>query len=295
MQSSRSKIKKSSLDNTSLPIHSLQKDESFISVKQIQHKNPYDFTREHRHTYFEVFFFETGGGNQLIDFVKYPIVKNSCYIVFPGQIHLMNRGKNADGLVIQFNQEIITSTQIKNLFQKMNFNNNATIIFENDSLKFKSIFRTLILLKENTEKNISKISEISLHFLQAILLQSIENKTNENKEMDSNKKILYQFLSLLEEHFTTNHSVNKYASLLNTTEKKLSVLSKKYLGKSPLQIIHARLILETKRILLFETISYKEIAYNLGFDSAGSFSQFIKNKTGYNPSELHAHLVEIHK
>ena len=115
------------------------------------------------------------------------------------------------------------------------------------------------------------------------------------KEIDSDKKLVYQFQKLLEEHFSKIHSVNKYATLLNTTEKKLSVLCKKYLGQSPLQIIHTRLILETKRILLFETISHKETAYNLGFDSAASFSQFIKNKTGYSPSELHLHLVEIHK
>ena len=83
--------------------------------------------------------------------------------------------------------------------------------------------------------------------------------------------------------------------LLNTTEKKLSVISKKYLGLSPLQVIHDRLLLEAKRILLFENSSHKEIAFHLGFDSPASFSLFIRNKTGYSPSELNLQLVNIHK
>jgi AraC family transcriptional activator of pobA len=89
--------------------------------------------------------------------------------------------------------------------------------------------------------------------------------------------------------------VQQYAALLKTTEKKLSSITKKYLGMNPLQVIHNRLLLEAKRILLFEDTSHKEIAFRLGFDSPASFSQFIKNKTGSSPSELHAHLVNIHK
>ena len=66
---------------------------------------------------------------------------------------------------------------------------------------------------------------------------------------------------------------------------------KNYIG----QVIHNRILLEAKRLLLFEEITHKEISYQLGFDSPPSFSAFIKSKTGYSPSELTQHLAEIHK
>ena len=52
-----------------LPVHSLGKNEYLVFVKEIQHKNPYDFTQVHRHDYYEIFFFENGGGSQLTDFM----------------------------------------------------------------------------------------------------------------------------------------------------------------------------------------------------------------------------------
>ncbi|MFN5318711.1 MAG: helix-turn-helix domain-containing protein [Bacteroidia bacterium] len=62
-----------------------------------------------------------------------------------------------------------------------------------------------------------------------------------------------------------------------------------------MQVIHNRILLEAKRLLLFEKGSHKEIAYDLGFDSPASFSAFIKLKTGHAPSELAKQLTEIHK
>jgi hypothetical protein len=38
-----------------LPVHSLAKSALPVFVRDIQHKNPYDFTRVHRHDYFEIF------------------------------------------------------------------------------------------------------------------------------------------------------------------------------------------------------------------------------------------------
>jgi AraC family transcriptional activator of pobA len=67
------------------------------------------------------------------------------------------------------------------------------------------------------------------------------------------------------------------------------------MGMSSLQVIHHRLVLEAKRLLLFGEESHKEIAYSLGFDSPASFSAFIKKKIGTTPSELQTQLEEIHK
>jgi AraC family transcriptional regulator, transcriptional activator of pobA len=112
--------------------------------------------------------------------------------------------------------------------------------------------------------------------------------------LSGERKLLFAFQQQLEIQFRDNHQVSKYASALNTTEKKLAGITKKYIGQSPLQVIHNRLLLEAKRLLLFEDIAHKEIAFQLGFDSPASFSLFIKNKTGFTPSELNRQLVNFY-
>lgn len=287
---------KSKQNENPLPLHSLAKDQFPAHVEDISYQNPYDFKREHRHDYFEIFFFKKGGGIQLIDFVEFPVIKNSCYIVFPQQVHLFKRSPEATGQLVQFREELIPSFQIKNMLHQAFFKKNPAVIFENNIKKIQQVWRTLDLLKEASESTSKNAHEITRHFLQALLLQLIEhNDEHDYMEMDSDKKMMYQFQKLLDAQFLQNHAVHHYAMELNITEKKLSIITKKHLGISPLQVIHNRILLEAKRLLLFEKTANKEIAYYLGFDSPASFSQFIKNKTGSSPSELYTQLVNIHK
>lgn len=279
-----------------LPVHSLTKREFSVHVQDIEYKNPYDFTREHRHDYFEILFFEKGGGSQLIDFMELPVIQNSCYIVFPLQVHLLNRGPEACGKLVQFREEVVPSAQIKNLLRQVSFGENPAVLFENNLQKLDELRPIINLLRQESEKASGFSQEITIHYLQALLLQLIDGReSTPGGSLSEDRKILFEFQHLLEEQYLENHSVQQYAGLLKSTEKKLSAITKKYLGMNPLQVIHNRLLLEAKRILLFEDTSHKEIAFRLGFDSPASFSQFIKNKTGSSPSELHAHLVNIHK
>jgi AraC family transcriptional regulator, transcriptional activator of pobA len=265
-------------------------------VRDIQYRNPYDFSREHRHTYFEIFFFHNGGGSQLIDFLELPVKDYSSYIVFPQQVHLLKREPDSSGRLVQFREEVLPSSQIRMLLQQVSFSENPAIIFEQEKEKISKLSVLLDLLQNSLSAGNDLSYEISLLHLQALLLELLVNRKSSASIVQSDEhKLLFRFQVLLDEQYRENHSVQNYASQLNTTEKKLAAATKKYTGLSPLQVIHNRLLLEAKRIMLFENISHKEIAFLLGFDSPASFSLFIKNKTGHSPSELVSQLINIHK
>ena len=90
---------------------------------------------------------------------------------------------------------------------------------------------------------------------------------------------------LVESHFKEAHSVAFYAEKLNKSPKTLSNSFAKY-NHSPLQIIHSRIVLETKRQLLYTDKSSKEIAYDIGFDDASHLSRLFKKQTSLTPSEF---------
>ena len=280
----------------SLPVHSLSHEGSLVQVQRIEHKNPYDFTREHRHTYFEVIFFENGGGSQLIDFINHPIKEFSCYVVFPQQIHLMKRAPESSGRLVQFGEEVITSLPLRIMLQQHFFTESPAAFFEASVEKFRKLEVILNLLQEATGTSTTNSREISLCYLHALLLQLLEGIVPDSgAPLSGERQLLFNFQQQLEIHFRENHQVSKYAASLNSTEKKLASITKKYLGQSPLNVIHNRLLLEAKRLFLFEDVAHKEVAFQLGFDSPASFSLFIKNKTGFSPSELNQQLVNIHK
>ena len=113
---------------------------------------------------------------------------------------------------------------------------------------------------------------------------------------DSQIDIVRKFNVLVDTHYRTKKQVNEYADLLFKSPKTLSNLFAKYNQKSPLQIIHERVVLEAKRLLMYTDKSSKEIAFELGFDEAGSFHKLFKKNTNQTPqhfkNEINADLGE---
>ena len=60
-----------------IPTHNFKREELPVQVRKIDHKNHYDFTQRHRHSYFEIILFIKGEGNQLIDFNAYEVKSNT--------------------------------------------------------------------------------------------------------------------------------------------------------------------------------------------------------------------------
>lgn len=92
-----------------------------------------------------------------------------------------------------------------------------------------------------------------------------------------------KFNVLVDLHFKNKKQVNDYADLLFKSPKTLSNLFAKYNQKSPLQVIHERIVLEAKRLLMYTDKTSKEIAFDLGFDEVASFHKLFKKTTSQTP------------
>ncbi len=266
-----------------------------INILPLDHSNPYDFKREHRHTYYEIMLIQEGGCSQLIDFINYAGNDHSCYIVCPQQIHLMSRN-NSSGIVVQFTEDRIKSTELRASLRQLLFYEKAAVIFEERPDLFDEIQLLLNMLSKYLGSKDEANNQVVTHLLQSIISIILENRDlKENSEKNLVKNLLIDFYLLIEVHYAENVGVQFFIESLGTTEKKLAEAIKKHTGLSPLQVIHNRILLEAKRLMLFEERTHKEIAYQLGFDSPASFSTFIKSKTGLAPLKLTKQLAEIHK
>lgn len=96
--------------------------------------------------------------------------------------------------------------------------------------------------------------------------------------------IVRRFNLLVEVHYRQLHAVSDYADLLNKSPKTLANLFALYNQKGPLQVIHERIALEAKRLLLYTDKSTKEIAFELGFEEVPHFSRFFKKQVNLPPS-----------
>ena len=153
--------------------------------------------------------------------------------------------------------------------------------------------RSLELMLEVFQEEFDNHDTIQAEMLRMMLKRFIIKCTRMAKDQYLNPgldqqeyDLLRKFNLLVENHYRTKHQVSDYAELLNKSPKTLSNLFALYNHKTPLQIIHERIIVEARRLFLYTDKSSKEIAYELGFEDPAHFSKFFKKQTGVAPSEF---------
>lgn len=91
------------------------------------------------------------------------------------------------------------------------------------------------------------------------------------------------FIQLLEQHYREHWPIERYASTLGVSAPHLNALCRRLCHQSALQVIHQRLLLEAKRILVYTTMTVGQVADSLGFSEPAYFSRFFKRYTGTSP------------
>ncbi|PSL33753.1 helix-turn-helix domain-containing protein [Dyadobacter jiangsuensis] len=122
--------------------------------------------------------------------------------------------------------------------------------------------------------------------LKVFLLKLIKVKEQEFTGHDIHQKRVYDFLMLLESNYLNIRNTDFYAAKLDISSKRLNQILKEKLDKTGMQLIHDRLILEAKRMIIHSEYTIKEIAFQLGFSDRPYFSRFFKKQTGQTPDEF---------
>jgi AraC family transcriptional regulator, transcriptional activator of pobA len=95
---------------------------------------------------------------------------------------------------------------------------------------------------------------------------------------------LLRFRHLVEAQFRTRWAVSRYAAELGLSPDGLHDLCVRSLGRSPLSLIHERVVGEACTLLARTDLAVEQIAADLGFESASHFSRFFKRWTTRSPS-----------
>ncbi len=97
------------------------------------------------------------------------------------------------------------------------------------------------------------------------------------------RTLVARFSEMVERRFRNNQSVAAYATALHVSESRLRSACLALTGQSPIQLIHARLLLEAKRRLHYTDGPVSEIAYALGFEDPAYFTRFFTRRAGLSP------------
>lgn len=94
---------------------------------------------------------------------------------------------------------------------------------------------------------------------------------------------LARLRELIEQHYRRQPALGELAAELGITPTQLNRICRQLLGRSALQALHQRLLLEAQRELSYTNLSIQQIADGLGFADPAYFTRFFVRHTGQPP------------
>lgn len=272
-----------------VPLHNFTRDDEHsipFRLVSLEKRTGYDYSVPHRHNYYEVFLFRRGGGTHLIDFQTFSIGDGSIHFVSPGQVHVLQREPDSEGSILLFSRDFFFGGHTHAaLLQNHPLLNNRSLrpIITAEAEAFQHFEAIVHKMKEELTEENPYHQDLLRLYLNEFLYKSLQLL---KPLQEANSELFTDFQNLLERHFFEWHLVKQYAQGLQMTEKTLTEKLKERTGRTTLELINERLLLEAKRLLRFSELTIKEVGFQIGFEDPSHFSKFFRNLCDCSPKEF---------
>lgn len=237
----------------------------------------------HRHAYQELILVMRGEVRHQLDDILERIPSPAVMIIPQLRVHQLVPSGDFEGAAIRFQEEFLPQGL------PLLFGGAVPLLHCHlDPIRFSQMQKLLDVL-EAEPHHANTLRWILLGLLN--LLQEWQPHSHvawEQGLQDADLQLWHILEKTIDRHFASAMPVREYAEILNSKEKVVNQLAKRFSGKTVGELIDWRRILEAKRKLLFGSENLKEIAFAVGYEDHSYFSRVFKKTTGHTPSEYRA-------
>ncbi|WP_335966532.1 AraC family transcriptional regulator [Galbibacter sp. PAP.153] len=243
-----------------------------------------DITTPKRMMKYVLIWCSSGNAIVVVDDKELKLEPHAVITITSGQVHYFKNAHNAKGYILEFTLDYFCKddNDIELVFQNglfCHFAMNEVITIEN----FKFLEEQLRKIEDELKQKPYQYL-ISVHSrIELVLIEINRSKIKQGNEIWKPDALFLKFLELVRANFEEQYSISKYAQLLETTESKLNEQSKLFTGKTAQNVVYGLIVSEAKRLLTYEKLIVKEVAFNLGFSDPFYFSNFFKRYVGMSP------------
>lgn len=148
----------------------------------------------------------------------------------------------------------------------------------------RRMLSTIATIEQELKAGKPGAQEVIRHHL-ALLLLAIWRLAEPaaDQPQPSPRAIVRGFVHLAELHIRDHWTIPDYANALGVTTDRLTSAIRRATGRTPMEIVHGRLMAEAAILLDGSALQIAEIAEALGFKDAAYFSRFFKRIAGVSP------------
>lgn len=120
--------------------------------------------------------------------------------------------------------------------------------------------------------------------MSVISAQETTEVVQQRHRIEKTEEYMSQFVELLSQEHERERSVEYYAKRLGITPKYLTIICRKYRGKTASRVIDDVVIHNAMRLLKQHGVSVQQVSERLNFPSQSFFGKFFKQRVGISPS-----------
>jgi AraC family transcriptional activator of pobA len=241
-----------------------------------------------RWSYHRIGMLTEGGGDVKTGIFSYKAKKNTLAVV-PSRVisSSSNWAPDTRGYVLLFNMDFF----LENNFSHQIIGNKRMLtpavqpyihLTDEHAEEVCRIFESI--LAEKKQQELVNNEMIAIKIVELLILG--ERLFEQEQHLESNQPLIdsiKRFVDMLDQYFTSEHSVKFYAGQLAMHPNHLNALIKKHTGLSAKESIQNRILLEIKHLLHSTKLSIKQISDQMGFRDPNYFTTFFKRAEKLSP------------
>ncbi|MFD1768871.1 AraC family transcriptional regulator [Sphingobacterium suaedae] len=237
----------------------------------------------HKHDFFIIMLFRRGEGLHMIDFAEYTLGDYQIHLVFPDQVHQWHIFEQTEAYQLMIRRPVFERISSSFRYPSMYYQQHPVMQLTEPT------FQTLLQEFKAIEQEIQH-PPVLWELVQArcqvvgLLISKIAERTFKDFDIFRSVPVISKLIHLVEQHYKVQHTVSFYADLLHISANYLNVLCRKHASRSASHFIQDRILLEAKRLLKASDLTFKQIAFDLGFYDHANFSKFFKTHTNMTPT-----------
>lgn len=241
--------------------------------------------------FYALLYVSAGEGNHTVDFQTFQVQPHTLAIISKQQIQSFDPDNNLKGYIVLITEEFLHRSlfDLEGSITRLLFEpiTTQTYFLRNAESTLPHIHRLIEEYKtgiRETEQVPILTRELGILLLKAERLRRLQ-LSEQDRNAEASPRLI-AFRELLDEHFGKHWTAQMYADALMCSKRTLGSLTRKYLNRSPKEVIDQRMCLEIKRLLAHTDLSVKEIAFKLGFGDPSNLNKFFRRVAGDTPSEF---------
>ena len=277
------------MDNTEISTYDFNNKQTAIGIEIIDLKTIMSAKdkafQAHRLSFYQILVITRGRGVHEVDFQKIAFSEHTVIPVAQGQVQRFENNPNVEGYAIAFTPDFLVKEDLDYSYL-YDFTIFMHAIRPISSIANQAIYTFIDeMMAEQQKGSAFNTSEYQRNLLKNFLIQIERNKRERSDNIcNDSLELFLRFRKLVDKNIHYKVRVAAFCDQLNVSPKQLNRSLKQY-NTTAKQYIEDRILLEIKRLLVYSTLSIKEIAYQIGFEDPTNFTKYFKSRLDILPTD----------